>query len=125
MNAAQRIDELAKLGRQLVIGQHHVGELRVAAVGRDHVAAQNRQFRWVDRGGDVGVPTAPRREQVAALVALVAAVALKRIDFRVVIVLMAVDRMRRRKRYTARMKPCGQGWECGYLEVDNQVVIRQ
>ena len=58
----------ARMGRR----QRHVGGVqvspeRVAALGRDRDAAQDRGHRRVNRGGDVGMPAGPRRHQLRLL----------------------------------------------------------
>ena len=61
VNRAQRVDKAAHRRRQPLIGGNEVGPERVAAIGRDRHAAQDRGERWVDRRRNVGVPARPRR----------------------------------------------------------------
>ena len=88
-----------------LVGGDGVGPLGVSAVGRDHLGAQDRRGRRIDRRGHVGVPVR-LVEAAAAAVAGLEPVAEDRVDRRVVRIGDRIEqRMRGRRRPERRREP--------------------
>src|ERR1051326_7946763 len=79
------VDKGAHGRRKGHVGGVQVGPERVAAIGRDRDAAQDRGHRWVDRGGDIGVPPGPRRYHLRLAVFVGEPVLGHRVDFWIVV----------------------------------------
>ena len=80
---AQPVEKAAHRRRQPLIGGHEIGPERIAAIGRNSHAAQDRRAGRVDRRGDVGVPAGPRRHHHLFAVLIGGAVFSDRVDLRI------------------------------------------
>src|SRR5262245_2943260 len=102
VDTAQPVNDGAHRLGEALVGHREVGPERVAPVGRNGHAAQDGSLGWVQRGGDVRVPSGPRSLRAGATIGLSRAELGDRIDLGEILDMAEDDVSDRRLAHLAR-----------------------